>query len=67
MMGAYALVLAALKLAPAAPVSAVRETSVLIAVVVAGGAREQYPPRASHKRGHRRHRSCCRRGWSEQC
>jgi drug/metabolite transporter (DMT)-like permease len=35
MMSAYALVLAALKLAPAAPVSAVRETSVLIAVSVA--------------------------------
>ena len=34
--GAYALVLAALKLAPAAPVAAVRETSVVIAVALAG-------------------------------
>jgi drug/metabolite transporter (DMT)-like permease len=33
---AYALVLAALKLAPAAPVAAVRETSVVIAVALAG-------------------------------
>jgi drug/metabolite transporter (DMT)-like permease len=33
---AYALALAALRLAPAAPVAAVRETSVLIAVVLAG-------------------------------
>jgi drug/metabolite transporter (DMT)-like permease len=31
MFGAYALVLAALKLAPAAPVAAVRETSIVIA------------------------------------
>jgi drug/metabolite transporter (DMT)-like permease len=36
MVGAYALVLAALELAPAAPVAAVRETSVLIATVLAG-------------------------------
>lgn len=34
--GAYALALTALRLAPAAPVAAVRETSVLIAVVLAG-------------------------------
>jgi drug/metabolite transporter (DMT)-like permease len=33
---AYALVLAALRLAPAAPVAAVRETSVVIAVALAG-------------------------------
>jgi drug/metabolite transporter (DMT)-like permease len=33
---AYSLVLAALRLAPAAPVAAVRETSVVIAVVLAG-------------------------------
>jgi drug/metabolite transporter (DMT)-like permease len=45
MMGAYALVLAALKLAPAAPVAAVRETSVLIAVLVAAYAtRERVGP-----------------------
>jgi len=36
MVAAYALVLAALELAPAAPVAAVRETSVLIATVLAG-------------------------------
>ena len=36
MCGAYALVLAALELAPAAPVAAVREASVLIATVLAG-------------------------------
>jgi drug/metabolite transporter (DMT)-like permease len=35
MVGAYVLALAALKLAPAAPVAAVRETSVLVAVVAA--------------------------------
>jgi drug/metabolite transporter (DMT)-like permease len=35
MVGAYALVLAALKLAPAAPVAAVRETSVVIATGMA--------------------------------
>jgi len=35
MVGAYALALAALRLAPAAPVAAIRETSVLIAVLVA--------------------------------
>jgi drug/metabolite transporter (DMT)-like permease len=35
MVGAYVLTLAALKLAPAAPVAAVRETSVLIAVIAA--------------------------------
>jgi drug/metabolite transporter (DMT)-like permease len=34
--GAYALVLLALRLSPAAPVAAVRETSVVIAVVLAG-------------------------------
>jgi drug/metabolite transporter (DMT)-like permease len=45
MMGAYALVLAALQLAPAAPVSAVRETSVLIAVAFAAVAtRERVGP-----------------------
>ena len=45
MMGAYALVLAALKLAPAAPVSAVRETSVLIATLFAAFAtRERVGP-----------------------
>jgi drug/metabolite transporter (DMT)-like permease len=32
--GAYALVLAALSIAPAAPVAAVRETSILIAAAV---------------------------------
>jgi drug/metabolite transporter (DMT)-like permease len=36
MVGAYALVLAALELAAAAPVAAVRETSVLIATALAG-------------------------------
>jgi drug/metabolite transporter (DMT)-like permease len=35
MFGAYALVLAALNVAPAAPVAAVRETSVVIAAVLA--------------------------------
>ena len=35
MVGAYALALAALRLAPAAPVAAIRETSVLIAVLAA--------------------------------
>jgi drug/metabolite transporter (DMT)-like permease len=35
MVGAYVLTLAALKLAPAAPVAAVRETSVVIAVIAA--------------------------------
>lgn len=35
MFGSYALVLAALRLAPAAPVAAVRETSVVIAAVLA--------------------------------
>jgi drug/metabolite transporter (DMT)-like permease len=34
--GAYALVLLALRLSPAAPVAAVRETSVVIAVILAG-------------------------------
>ena len=34
-MGAYAMVLAALELAPAAPVAAVRESSVVIAAVLA--------------------------------
>lgn len=34
--GAYALVLAALERAPAAPVAAVRETSVVIATALAG-------------------------------
>ena len=36
MFGAYGFVLAALQLAPAAPVAAVRETSVVIATVLAG-------------------------------
>ena len=36
LLAAYALVLAALELAPAAPVAAVRETSVVIAVALAG-------------------------------
>jgi drug/metabolite transporter (DMT)-like permease len=36
MVGAYVLVLAALELAAAAPVAAVRETSILIATVLAG-------------------------------
>jgi len=36
MVGAYMLVLAALELAPAAPVAAVRESSVLVAVLAAG-------------------------------
>jgi drug/metabolite transporter (DMT)-like permease len=45
MVGAYVLTLAALKLAPAAPVAAVRETSVLIAVLAAAVlARERITP-----------------------
>jgi uncharacterized membrane protein len=35
MFGSYALVLAALRLAPAAPVAAVRETSVVLAALLA--------------------------------
>lgn len=42
MMGAYALVLAALQLAPAAPVSAVRESSVLIATAYAAFATHEH-------------------------
>jgi drug/metabolite transporter (DMT)-like permease len=36
MVGAYTLVLFALRIAPAAPVAAVRETSVVMAVLLAG-------------------------------
>jgi drug/metabolite transporter (DMT)-like permease len=46
MFGAYALTLAALEIAEAAPVAALRETSVVIATVAAAvAARERVPPR----------------------
>jgi uncharacterized membrane protein len=45
MFGAYALALAALELAEAAPVAALRETSVVMATATAAvAARERVPP-----------------------
>jgi uncharacterized membrane protein len=45
MFGAYALTLAALEIAEAAPVAALRETSVVMATVAAAvSARERVPP-----------------------
>jgi drug/metabolite transporter (DMT)-like permease len=44
--GAYALVLAALRLAPAAPVAAVRETSVVITALFAGAVLREHVSRA---------------------
>ena len=46
MFGAYALALAALEIAEAAPVAALRETSVVMATAAAAlAARERVPPR----------------------
>ena len=46
MFGAYAIALAALELAEAAPVAALRETSVVMATAAAAiAARERVPPR----------------------